>query len=151
MTVVIEPLSDVRPERLAALLIDSERAGQRFVRRLVDEWASGVNRFDRPGEILLAAWRGHELVGVGGLNVDPYAGTARVGRVRHVYVLSTYRRLGIGALLVAEIIDAAQGRFGSLRLRTLNPDAAQLYERLGFRRRDGVAECTHVLEIPRTV
>jgi len=147
MAVVIRPFRDIEPEQLAALLADSERAGQRFVRRLADEWASGANRFDRPGEILFAAWRERELVGVGGLNVDPYAVTPRAGRVRHVYVLSTCRGLGIGARLVVEIIDAARGRFDSLRLRTFNPDAARLYERLGFSRRNDVAECTHVLEM----
>lgn len=39
-------------ETLDVLLADSEREGSRFVRRLVDEWATGTNRFDRPGEAL---------------------------------------------------------------------------------------------------
>jgi len=34
---------------------ESERAGYGFVRRLADEWASGANRFGRPGEALFAA------------------------------------------------------------------------------------------------
>ena len=37
MAVVIRPFRDIEPEQLAALLADSERAGQRFVRRLADE------------------------------------------------------------------------------------------------------------------
>lgn len=147
LTIIIERLSDVHPEQLAVLIADSERVGQRFVRRLADEWASGINRFDRPGEMLFAAWRERELVGVGGLNVDPYAATPRVGRVRHLYVLSTARRLGIGQQIVERIIEAARGSFDSLRLRTGNPDAAGLYERLGFRRRDDVADSTHVMEM----
>jgi GNAT superfamily N-acetyltransferase len=147
MAIVISRLSDVPPEPLAVLIADSERAGQRFVRRLADEWASGGNRFDRPGEMLFAAWRERQLVGVCGLNVDPYAGVPRVGRVRHLYVLSTCRRLGIGRQLVERIIETARGQFDRLRLRTFNPDAARLYERLGFRRRDDVADCTHVMEL----
>ena len=147
MTVVIERLSDAPPAQLAALIGDSERAGQRFVRRLAEEWASGGNRFDRPGEALFAAWTERELVGVGGLNVDPYARTPRVGRVRHLYVLSTARRLGIGRQLVEKIIETARGPFDTLHLRTGNPDAARLYERMGFRRRDDVADCTHVMEL----
>jgi GNAT superfamily N-acetyltransferase len=147
MTIIIERLPDVQPDRLAVLIADSERAGQRFVRRLADEWASGGNRFDRPGEMLFAAWRERELVGVGGLNVDPYAEAPLVGRVRHLYVLSTARRLGIGQQLVERIIETARGQFDSLRLRTFNPDASRLYERLGFRRRDDVADCTHVMEL----
>lgn len=147
MTVIIERVSELRPDQLAVLIADSEAAGQRIVRRLSDEWTSGVNRFDRPGEILFAAWKARELAAVGGLNVDPYAGTPRVGRVRHLYVLSTCRQLGIGRQLVEKIIETARGQFDSLRLRTFNPDAARLYERSGFRRRDDVADCTHVMEM----
>jgi GNAT superfamily N-acetyltransferase len=83
----------------ASLAADGERAGSRIVRRLVEEWASGANRFDRPGEVLLGAWLDGQLVGVCGLNVDPYAAQERVGRVRHLYVLSALRRLGVGRRL----------------------------------------------------
>jgi ribosomal protein S18 acetylase RimI-like enzyme len=87
------------------------------------------------------------MLGVCGLNVDPYTTQPNVGRVRHLYVLNTYRRLGIGRHLVTEVMEAARGRFDSLRLRTGNPAAAQLYERLGFRRGVDVAACTHVLDL----
>ncbi len=55
MTRRVDRLRDPMPEGLAALLADDERAETRFVRRLVDEWASGANRFDRPGEVLFGA------------------------------------------------------------------------------------------------
>lgn len=41
--------------------------GFRFLTRLISEWQSGDNRFDAPGECLMAAYLNHELVGVGGL------------------------------------------------------------------------------------
>lgn len=148
MTAVIERLGDLSAEGIAELLAESEQAGMRFVRRLADDWTGGVNRFDRPGEALFAARIGQRLVAVGGLNIDPYAEDDRTGRVRHLYVLSPCRRLGIGQRLVAEIIEAARGRFDSLRLRTGNPEAARLYERLGFRPRADVAHCSHVLDMP---
>ena len=47
-----ERLTGSPSETLDVLLADSEREGWRFVRRLVDEWATGSNRFDRPGEAL---------------------------------------------------------------------------------------------------
>jgi GNAT superfamily N-acetyltransferase len=142
----IERLTHLTPEQLAAPIAESEANGLRFVRRLADEWASGANRFDRPGEALFAARDGGEIVGVGGLNVDPYTTDPRTGRVRHVYVLAAHRRHGVGAVLVGEIIAAARGHFHTLRLSTSNPDAARLYERLGFRPRADVARCTHILE-----
>jgi ribosomal protein S18 acetylase RimI-like enzyme len=143
VSVHIERVHDLQPESLAALIAESERDGLRFVRRLADEWASGMNRFDRPGEALFVA-RDQRIVGVGGLNIDPYVAAGSVGRVRHLYVLVSHRRRGIGERITAEIIAAARGCFELLRLRTSNPDAAKLYERLGFRRMQD-ADCTHVM------
>src|SRR5262249_10404426 len=87
----IETLRDLPPDRGRDLLADSEAAGSRLVPPLVDDWAGGPNRFDRPGETLFGASVGGWLVGVCGLNVDPYAGGALVGRVRHLYVLTAFR------------------------------------------------------------
>jgi GNAT superfamily N-acetyltransferase len=80
-----------------------------------------------------------------GLNIDPYVGDDRVGRVRRLYVLAGYRGLGIGSRLVDAVVRAARGRFLSLRMRTESPAAAAFYERLRFRRVE-LPDCTHVLE-----
>ena len=132
------------PAGIDALVTESETAGMRLVRRLVDEWRGGSNRFDRPGEALFGAWLGERLVGVCGLNVDPYAGDPGIGRVRHLYVLVAARRHGAARALMAEVLGAARGRFPTLRLSTTNPAAARLYESLGFRPVTE-RECTHVL------
>jgi ribosomal protein S18 acetylase RimI-like enzyme len=87
------------------------------------------------------------LLGVCGLNVDPYAGDERVGRVRHLYVLSTCRGRGVGRQLVRRVIVAAQGRFDELRLRTNNPAAARLYEALGFRPSEDGRDYTHLSKL----
>jgi GNAT superfamily N-acetyltransferase len=149
MPTLIERLSEPPAACLGALIAESERDGLRFVRRLAEEWTSGANRFDKPGEALFVARRAGHVVGVCGLNVDPYAPTPNVGRVRHLYVLAAHRRHGVGGQLVAKVIRTARGRFEALRLRTGNPAAAGLYERLGFRRRADVADCSHVLELSR--
>ena len=142
----IERLTHLTPELLAAALAESEAHGLHFVRRLTDEWINGVNRFDRPGEALFAVRDAADVVAVGGLNADPYTTDSGTGRVRHLYVLAAHRRRGLGTALVGEIIAAARGHFHSLRLSTSNPDAARLYERLGFRPRADVVKCTHVME-----
>jgi len=145
--VSIERISDLEAGQVAALVAESEAQGLRFVRRLAEEWASGANRFDRPGEALFVARDEERIVGVGGLNIDPYTTEPTVGRVRHLYVLTAYRRLGIGRRIVEEIIEAARGRFERLRLSTSNPEAARLYERLGFHPRADIAHCTHAMEM----
>jgi ribosomal protein S18 acetylase RimI-like enzyme len=145
--VVVERLVQSPAEGLGALIAESEAGGLRLVRRLVDEWTSGANRFDRPGEALFVARIAGEIVGVCGLNLDPYAAAPTIGRVRHLYVSLAHRRRGIGRRLMAEVVAAARGRFERLHLRTTNPAAAALYERLGFRRLDDVPDCTHVLDL----
>ena len=146
MRAVIERLSGEPADRLGALVAESERQGFRFVRRLVDEWRSGANRFDRPGEVLFAARAGDDVIGVCGLNIDPHADDPRIGRVRHLYVLGAHRHAGVGEHLVADVIEAARGRFARLHLRTTSAAAARLYERLGFRPKPG-RHHSHVLEL----
>src|SRR2546425_9742615 len=97
VTVAIERLTDLQPERLAPLIAESERHGLRLVRRLVDEWASGANRFDRPGEALFVGRSGEPGVGVSGLNIDRYAAQPSVGRLRQLYGLSAHRPLPVSA------------------------------------------------------
>jgi GNAT superfamily N-acetyltransferase len=150
MTMVIEYLHDLPIDPLGVLVAEGEQTGSQFVRRLAEEWATGANRFDRPGEALFGAWIGEQLVGVCGLNVDPYGAQGRVGRVRHLYVLSAFRRLGVGRQLVTEVVAAARGRFDILRLRTADPSAARLYEALGFRPSGaGGNDATHIMELAR--
>lgn len=40
------------------LVLEKEAIGEgfRFITRLIDEWHSGANRFDAPGECLIAAY-----------------------------------------------------------------------------------------------
>ncbi|TGD96320.1 GNAT family N-acetyltransferase [Methylobacterium nonmethylotrophicum] len=128
------------------LRAEAERHGIDFVRRLFNDWATGENRFDQPGEILLGAWHGPRLVGLGGLNRDPYVVEYGIGRLRHVYVLETHRRHGVGAALVRQMLRAAEGQFQVVRLRAASPKSAALYRRLGFQEAGGTA--THLITVP---
>src|SRR5947209_17682817 len=110
MDVTVERLTELPPHALAELVAESERGGWRFVRRLADEWADGTNRFDRPGEALFGARAGGRLVGVCGLNIDPYATDAAIGRVRHLYVLADFRGRGVGGRPVRAVVAVARGR-----------------------------------------
>src|SRR5262245_61827698 len=123
----IEALPELSIDRVRELLVDSEAVGSRIVRRLVDDWAAGANRFDRPGEALFGASMAGRLVGMCGLNVDPYAADPRIGRVRHLYVLTTCRRHGVGRQLVARVLEGAADHCDSLRLRTHPRAGGRLY------------------------
>ena len=117
----------IEPLRKAALA-----EGHSFVERALDEWESGANRFDRPGEAFYLAQVGDRVVGMCGLNIDPYLTDPRVGRIRHLYVLPGFRRNRIGRRLVEACLDQAAIRFDRVRLRTFNPQAAGFYSVVGF-------------------
>jgi ribosomal protein S18 acetylase RimI-like enzyme len=147
MPVRVTPLVDFSPSDIQSLIAESEKEGWRFVRQLASDFVSGANRFDGPGETLFAARDDDgSIVGICGLNADPYAAEQSVGRVRRLYVMAAHRRRGIGRLLVEAVVAAASGTFRSLRVRTNNPQAARLYERMGFQAVTDVANCTHRLE-----
>ena len=127
----IEALAHLHPG-LDVLRTEAEDEGFRFMGRLVAEWRSGVNRFDGPGEVLLGAFRGAELLAVCGLNRDPYAAGEGVGRLRHLYVRVAERRRGLASALVRAALERAGSAFHSVRLRTGTPEAASFYATLGF-------------------
>ena len=120
------------PELFAPMLEEAVAGDGPFLARLRDEWEQGVLRFDRPGETLLGAFTADGLAGVGGLSLDPYAPAHGLARLRHLYVLRSHRGAGLGRGLVVRLLEQARPHFATVRLRTRNPAAASLYERLGF-------------------
>lgn len=136
------------PASIEALRAEAVEEGLGFVERLCEEWRSGANRFDAPGEVLLGALIADALVGVGGLCRDPYLGDPCVGRLRHVFVTRSWRRRGVAAALVSRLLAEAEGCFGRLRLRTSNPLATALYEAHGFARVDE-PDATHAIDLQR--
>jgi GNAT superfamily N-acetyltransferase len=119
-------------DALAPLLAASTAEGFRFVERLMREWQECNARFDRPGELLLAAYHGTSIVAIGGLTADPYTNEPALGRLRHLYVRPDARRRGIGKRLVQALERAAQETYRALVLRTDTETAARFYEALGY-------------------
>jgi GNAT superfamily N-acetyltransferase len=127
------------------LLSESEREGFAFLRRFVKNWQVGENRFDKSDESLFLAVEEGDVIGIGGLNIDPYAEDSQVGRVRHVYVASHFRRRGIGQKMVEQIINQAKQYYRELRLMTDTPEGAIFYESIGFVRLENKSDSSHVM------
>lgn len=126
------------------LVAAARSEGYRFVDRLFDEWLSGSNCFDDQGEALIGVFSSETLIALGGLNRDPYD-TRHVARIRHVYVLPEYRRMGVGRQLVAAILLIAKTHFPRVRLRASDSAAANFYQALGFVRTNE-ADSTHAID-----
>ena len=138
---VIEPLRDL--EQLSELEIDANADGQAMVSRLIREWRDGRNRFSEAGERVYVAKRGERVCGVCGVNRDPYAGDAWVGRVRRLYVSARERRTGVGRALIDRLVADASGVYAWIHLRAHEHRAAVFYEANGFERVAGNPDYTH--------
>ncbi len=139
---VVQPFESL-PKDIEVLLRVSREEGHELVERLVGDWEDGSNRFDRPGEVALEARLDSRLVGVGGLNRDPYLDDPGVGRIRHVYVSPDVRSLGVGRVLVMSLVEHARGQFSRVRLRTGHTEASRFYLRLGFDGAPDEPDATH--------
>lgn len=132
MALEIQRIRSLLTQEFTEILAESQMAGFRAIDRLVTDWETGVNRFDRPGEALFIVRKSDRILGVCGLNRDPYINSSQIGRVRRLYVMQENRRQGIGRTLVHHIIEVAELSFDWLHVRTTNPIAAQFYQSLSF-------------------
>jgi GNAT superfamily N-acetyltransferase len=164
----IEPVLDRLPAGFAALREAAHAEGHGFLEKLAIDWASGAMRFDRMGEILLAATlysasvvhsasighnesvghsrsAGHgELTGIGGLTIDPVVTNAM--RMRRFYVSPRFRRGGIGATLARTLRDRALASGRAIALNA-SPESVPFWEALGFvpDPRDGHTHCLNMI------
>ncbi|WP_110950712.1 GNAT family N-acetyltransferase [Pseudomonas bohemica] len=130
------------PAQLRVLEQEAITQGFRFLTRLIAEWESGANRFDEPGECLMAAYLNEQLVAIGGLSRDPYL-QDDTGRLRRLYVADAARGRNVGRTLVKRLVERAAQRFRVVRLSTDTPDGAAFYLRCGFLPLDD-AHATHI-------
>lgn len=140
------------PAELDVLVREAVAEDFRAVDRLREDWASGENRFAQVGEALFGARLGGRLVGLCGLNRDPFVDAEedapeQVGRVRRLYVLPDARRRGIGRALVDAVVGGARTHFAVLRLRTHDSLADAFYRAYGFVPVEGDPAATHILPL----
>ena len=122
------------PPDLSNLLDAATDESMRMVSRLAIEYESGVNSFDGPGEGLWEARSAARLIGICGLNVDPFTtANERCGRVRRLYVLPEWRRRGVASALLEALGAHAAGHFDKLTAFTVDPGVVRFYLARGFR------------------
>lgn len=140
-------IESLRFDEIDDLLRESEAEGFRFVRRLVEEYRTGENRFDKSGEALFGLYHHGRLVGVCGLNRDPFLDDPPAGRVRRLYVPPSWRGKGLGRRLVEAVVGEARRHFRLLVLRTDTEAGAAFYRALGFQTEPRVPGATHHLPL----
>ena len=138
------PINHLLKHDLSDLILESKQDGFRFLKRLLEEYRSGANTFNQPGEGIFGAFhKNGELIGIGGLTIDPYLNDKNIGRIRRFYVSKSFRRQGVGNLLLQEILNYARGFFKVVVLRTDTYPADQFYVSFGFKKTNIYPQSTH--------
>lgn len=144
-------LNQLQWNQLAELVDTSSKEGHTFLKRMKAQYISGDNRFEGYGEGVYAYLHDDKLIAICGLNKDPYLEDHNVGRIRHLYVLPSYRKQGFGRRLVEHIIDQSRQHFKLLTLRTFEDDANKFYNTLGFTTDTMVYAATHLYQLTSQV
>lgn len=141
-----QAITELARQDFLPLIEASAEEGYGFVQKLWDEYLSGENRFEQPGAVLLGAYDDDRMVAIGGVHPDPYLREPTIGRIRHVYVLPSHRRGGIGKRLVETLIAQASDHFTTFTLRTTTEHGHAFYTALGFTDQPRFPDATHWLE-----
>jgi GNAT superfamily N-acetyltransferase len=143
--ITIRRINDELPQGFELLRHAADEEAFNMLRTLAEEWASGANRFDKPGEALVAAFDGAMLLGMGGISQDRQVPGAL--RMRRFYVGPPHRRRGVASAVAAALLDRPESQGKLITLNAPRAEAARFWEALGFVRdeRDGH---THIRREP---
>ena len=114
------------------ILLACTQEGHGMVKRLLNDFRSGANRFDRPGEALFVHLAASSAMAVGGLNLEPETCYGKAGRIRRLYVLPDRRGRGLARSLIEATMAFASGYHEVLTVNVGTLPARGLYEHLGF-------------------
>lgn len=125
----LRPIVGELPPEISALQADAAQEGYGFIDRLMNDWATGIARFNKPGEALLTAWHSGSIAGIGGVTEDPYLPDAL--RMRRFYVRPAYRRLGLAHRLAKVLLQTALKTGRPLTVNAGTAAAPAFWESLG--------------------
>ena len=137
---------DLEPYDWAEVLRSSRQEGHGMVARVLSDFRSGANRFDRPGELLLVCLDANSVAAVCGLNIEEEPCFGKAARIRRLYVRPSHRGEGLARSLIDAVVASATGQYDVLTVNVGTLPARDFYEHLGFAGVDH-PRITHVMEL----
>ncbi|WP_265938193.1 GNAT family N-acetyltransferase [Bacillus thuringiensis] len=128
----IQQIENLMGYEFSHLVQDSEEEGFNFLIRLISEYKNEINTFNKTGECLYGIFQGDMLIGVGGLNEDPYTKDNKIGRLRRFYISKDFRRIGLGNLLLNQLLCHAEKYFEVIVLHADTKEGDAFYTANGF-------------------
>lgn len=128
----IQQIEDLINFEYRHLVKDSKEEGFNFLIKLINEYENKINAFNKTGECLYGIFQEEKLIGIGGLNEDPYTVYNKVDRIRRFYISKEYRRIGLGNLLLNRLLCHAEKYFEVVVLHTDTGQGDAFYTANGF-------------------
>lgn len=142
----VRKINNLSQVDINTLISESIKEGFNFIKRLVNDYETGDNRFSLSGEALYGVFAlNGGLVAIGGLNQDPFSKQPSIGRLRRFYVRKRYRRMGVGKLLLELILSKADPHFHVIVLHSDTMEADRFYVSFGFQKGEYFPNSTHFL------
>jgi GNAT superfamily N-acetyltransferase len=123
------------PEGFERLRAEADAEGHRHMSRLARELASGETRF----VALFAAFDDGDLLGVGGMTLEPAETPEPALRMRRLYVSPRARLAGVARTLASALLQEAFDQVGLVTVHAGGEDAARFWQAQGFTPIDGRA------------
>ncbi|KPU56114.1 GNAT family N-acetyltransferase [Bacillus wiedmannii] len=128
----IQQIEDLMKYEHDYLVQESKEEGFNFLIKLISEYENKINIFNKTGECLYGIFQGEKLIGIGGLNEDPYTENNKIGRLRRFYISKNYRRKGLGNLILNRLLLHAEKYFKVVVLHTDSKQGDVFYNANGF-------------------
>lgn len=139
----IQQIENLMKYEFKYLVQESKEEGFKFLKKLINEYENELNTFNKSGECLYGIFQGEKLIGIGGLNADPYTENNKIGRLRRFYIAKDYRRIGLGKLLLNKLLSHAKKYFKVVVLHTDTKQGDVFYTANGFVKREVYKGSSH--------
>ncbi|WP_219375865.1 GNAT family N-acetyltransferase [Bacillus mycoides] len=143
----IKRIGDLLKYEIDHLIEESTKEGFNFLIKLINEYESKRNAFSKTGECLYGIFRGDTLIGIGGLNQDPYTKDNKIGRLRRFYISKDYRRIGLGKLLLKKLLSRAEKYFHVVVLHSDTKQGDEFYSANGFVKSGNYKGSSHLIRL----
>ncbi|MBJ8091164.1 MULTISPECIES: GNAT family N-acetyltransferase [Bacillus] len=143
----IKRIEDLLKYEINLLVEESTEEGFNFLIKLINEYESKRNTFSKTGECLYGVFRGDTLIGIGGLNQDPNTKGLKIGRLRRFYISKDYRRIGLGKLLLKQLLRHAEKYFHVVVLHTDTKQGDEFYCANGFVKGESYKGSSHFIRL----
>ncbi len=129
------------------LVQESKEEGFNFLIKLINEYESKRNTFSKRGECLYGIFREDKIIGIGGLNQNPNTKDIKIGRLRRFYISKDYRRIGLGKLLLKQLLSHAEKYFHVIVLHTDTKQGDKFYSANGFEKGEDYKGSSHYIRL----